>query len=61
MFTLFTGYRLLLGDWRGIFIALFALVRVANMYMSAFARLRLGVTAERKEIELKEEVLARRG
>lgn len=60
-FTLFTGYRLLLGDWRGIFIALFALVWVANMYMSAFARLRLGVTAERKEIELKEEVLARRG
>jgi hypothetical protein len=58
--VLVTGYRLLLDDWRGFFIAVFALVWVANIYMSAFGRLRLGIKAERKEIEIKEEVLARR-
>ena len=56
-FVLLTGYRLLLDDWRGLFIAVFALVWVANIYMSVFGRLRLGIQAERKEIEIKEEVL----
>ncbi len=60
-FVLLTGYRLLLDDWRGIFIAVFALVWMANIYMSVFGRLRLGIKAERKEIEIKEEVLGRRG
>ena len=60
-FVLFTNYRLLLDDWRGLFIAVFALVWVANIYMSVFARLRLGIKAERKEIEIKGEVLERRG
>jgi hypothetical protein len=60
-FLLLTGYRLLLDDWRGFLIALFALVWVANIYMSIFGRLRLGIKAERTEIELKEEVLANRG
>ena len=58
-FVLLTRYRLLLEDWRGLFIAVFALVWVANVYMSAYGRLRLGIKAERKEIEIKEEVLAR--
>ncbi len=57
--VLVTGYHLLLDDWRGVLIAIFAVVWVANVYMSAFARLRLGIKAERKEIEMKEEVLAR--
>jgi hypothetical protein len=60
-FVFLTGYRLLLEDWRGVLIAVFALVWVANVHMSGFARLRLGVKAERKEIEIKEEVLARHG
>ena len=60
-FVSLTGYRLLLNDWRGFLIAVFALVWVANVYMSAFGRLRLGIEAERKEIEMREEVLARRG
>ena len=60
-FLLLTGYRLLLDDLRGIVIALFALVWVANIYMSIFGRLRLGIKSERKEIEIKEEVLARHG
>jgi hypothetical protein len=60
-FLLLTGYRLLLPDLRGSLIALFALVWVANVYMSIFGRLRLGIKSERKEIEIKEEVLARHG
>jgi hypothetical protein len=55
--VLLTGYRLLLADWRGFFIGVFSLVWVANIYMSIFGRLRLGIKAERKEIELKEETL----
>ncbi len=60
-FLLLTGYHLLLPDLRGVLIALFALVWVANIYMSIFGRLRLGIKSERKEIEIKEEVLSRHG
>jgi hypothetical protein len=60
-FVLLTGYHLLLDDWRGVLIAVFALVWVANIYMSIFGRLRLGIKAESKEIEIKEEALGRRG
>jgi hypothetical protein len=56
-FVVFTGYRLLLDDWRGVVIAVFALVWMANVYMSIFGRLRLGIKSERTEIELKEKVL----
>ena len=59
-FVLLTGYRLLLEDWRGVLLALLALVWVANLYMSIYGRLRLGIKSERKEIELKEEALERR-
>ena len=57
IFALITGYRLLLPDWRGLLVGVLALVWVANIYMSIYGRLRLGIKAERKEIELKEEVL----
>ena len=50
-----TGFHLLIPDWRGYVIAVFALVWVANHYMSLFARLRLDVKLERIEIEQKEE------
>ena len=53
-----TGYRLLFDDWRGLVIALFALVGVANMYMSLFGRLRVDIRHERVEIAVKEEQLA---
>jgi hypothetical protein len=58
-FLIVTRYRLLLDDWRGYLIAFFALVAVANVYMSSFGRLRQEVkteklTAEKKEIELEE-------
>ena len=56
-FMFLTGYKLLLDDWRGYLIAWFALVWVANSYMSIFGRLRLGIKSERTDIEIKEEQL----
>jgi hypothetical protein len=45
-----TRYRLLFDDWRGYLIAGFSLVWVANVYMSAFGRLRLEIKEERVHI-----------
>jgi hypothetical protein len=56
-FLAVTGYKLLLDDWRGYLIAFFALVAVANSYMSAFARLRQEVKSEKLEAKRKEKVL----
>ena len=53
-FLLLTGYRLLLDDWRGYVIAFFALVWIANQYMSIYNRLRLDIKRERVEIESEE-------
>jgi hypothetical protein len=58
LFLALTNYRLLMDDWRGLLIAFFALVWVANQYMSLFARLRIGIKVERleaKDIEQKVE------
>jgi hypothetical protein len=41
----------LLEDWRGYLIAGFALVWVANQYMSIYGRLRLDIKRERVEID----------
>ncbi|MEO8482875.1 MAG: hypothetical protein ABI634_11735 [Acidobacteriota bacterium] len=49
-----TGYHLLYPDWRGYVLALFALVWIANAYMSLFGRLRLDIREERLEIEMQE-------
>ena len=40
---------------RGAVIAWFALVAVANLYMSLFARLRVDIKSERLEVERKEQ------
>lgn len=53
-FLLITGYHLLYSDWRGYVIALFALVWIANLYMSVFGRLRLELRSERMEIAEKQ-------
>jgi hypothetical protein len=50
-FLFITKYKLLLDDWRGYMLAWFALVWVANIYMSAFGRLRLDIKRETVEIE----------
>jgi hypothetical protein len=49
-----TGYHLLLNDWRGYLIAGFALVWIANVYMSLFALLRQAIKMEKTEIKLLE-------
>ena len=50
-FLIITRYRLLYEDWRGYLIGGFALVWVANQYMSLYGRLRLDIKRERVEIK----------
>jgi|SRR5205085_561301 len=50
-FLVVTRYKLLYTDWRGYLIGGFALVWVANQYMSLFGRLRLDIKRERVEIK----------
>lgn len=54
-FILLTDFRLLIDDWRGYVIAGFALVWVANTYMSLMGYLRQGIKKEKTEISLMEE------
>jgi hypothetical protein len=58
-FLIITRYKLLFQDWRGYLLALFALVWVANQYMSIFARLRLDIQHERIEIKADEQQVKR--
>ncbi len=53
-FLVITGYKLLFNDWRGVLIALFALVWIANVYMSIFAFIRVGMKKEKLESNLVE-------
>jgi hypothetical protein len=54
VFLIITRFKLLYPDWRGYLIAGFALVWVANVYMSLFARIRLEVKRERVQIKKEE-------
>jgi len=56
-FLIVTRYHLLLDDWRGYLIAFFALVAIANVYMSSFGRLRQEVKSEKLEAKKKEKEL----
>lgn len=53
-FVALTDFHLLLPDWRGYLIAGFALVFVANAYMSLFALLRQAIKKEKTEIKVLE-------
>ena len=53
-FLLLTGYKLLMDNWVGYLIAGFALVYVANFYMSLFGLLRQGIVKEKAEIKIME-------
>ena len=58
-FLIITKYTLLFTDWRGYLIGGFALVWIANIYMSIFGFVRVGMKKEKmvadiKEVELKE-------
>jgi hypothetical protein len=54
LFLCLTRFKILFWDWRGYIVSGFALVWVANVYMAAFARLRLDVKRERVEIAAEE-------
>ena len=59
-FLIITKYHLLYPDWRGYLVGGFALVWIANIYMSLFGFVRVGlkkerVSAEIVEMKLKEE------
>jgi hypothetical protein len=58
-FLFLTRYKLLLDDWRGYILSAFAVVAVANLYISSFARLRQEVKSEKLEAKTKEKVLER--
>ena len=51
LFLWLTHFQLLLHGWRGYLIAWFAVVWVANQYMSVYAHLRLDIRRERVEIK----------
>ena len=51
LFIVLTDYTLLIDDWRGYIIAGFALVWVANIYMSLFGLLRTDLKKEKTEIK----------
>lgn len=53
-----TRFHLWLPDWRGYLLAGFSLVWVANVYMSAFGKLRLEIHHDRQVIAVTEPVVA---
>ena len=50
-FLVITRFQMLYDGWRGYLISWFALVWVANFYMSLFNRLRLDIKHENVEIQ----------
>jgi hypothetical protein len=53
-FVALTQFKLLLPDWRGYLIAWFAVVAVANLYMSLYGRLRVDIKSEGLDAKVKE-------
>ena len=56
LFLIITRFKLLFDGWRGYLVALFALVWIANQYMSIYDHLRLEIKTERIEGQIKEDV-----
>jgi len=56
LFLIITRFKLLFDDWRGYLVALFALIWIANQFMSIYDRLRLDIKTERIEGQIKEDV-----
>ena len=53
-FLVISNYTLLFNDWRGYIIGGFALVWIANIYMSIFGLVRVGMKKEKMEADIKE-------
>jgi hypothetical protein len=54
IFLAITRFQMLYAGWRGYLVSLFALIWVANQYMSVYNRLRLDIKHEDLEIRAKE-------
>lgn len=54
LFLIFTQYHLLFADWRGYIIGGFALVWIANIYMSLFGFIRVGMKKEKMDADIEE-------
>ena len=54
LFLLITGFQLLYSGWRGYLVGGFALVWVANFYMTVFGLLRQGLKEKRIDANIKE-------
>ena len=55
LFLIITRFQMLYAGWCGYLVALFALVWVANHYMSIYNRLRLDIKHEHVEIAAKQD------
>jgi len=53
-FLVITKFHLLYNDWRGYLIAGFALVWIANVYMSLFGFIRVGMKKEKMDADIEE-------
>jgi hypothetical protein len=51
IFIILTDYKLLINDWKGIVIAEFSLVWIANIYMSLFGLIRIDIKKVKQEIK----------
>ena len=49
-----TRYHLLFTDWRGYLLSEFALVWMANIYMSLFGFVRVGMKKEKRDADIEE-------
>jgi hypothetical protein len=49
-----TKYHLIYTDWRGYLIGAFALIWIANIYMSLFALLRVSMKKEKMDADIEE-------
>lgn len=56
-FLILAGYKLLFDDWRGYLIAEFALVWIANLYMSLFFFLRTDIKKVGTDVKVEEQDL----
>ena len=54
LFLIITRYHLLYNNWRGYIVSFFALVWIANIYMSLFGLVRVGMKKEGIEAKIKE-------
>lgn len=53
-FLCITKFQLLYLDWRGYLISMFALVWIANVYMSFFGFIRVGMKKEKMDADMEE-------